>query len=387
MKNYLFIGNNELLDIKDLTLIGISSSRGDKTKIGRFGSGLKYAMAVLMRENIDIKFNVNNSLWNIERKNESHRGIDYTKLVVNGIETSITSNMGPDWTEWMMLREILSNARDQKDFYITTMLNPDFTTTFDTGIWIETTSKISEILSDYDSYFAWDRVADFEAEGIKFYKKKEKGNIVFYRKGIRCYDNYQIEGEYDIDFDNIEINEYRVTTGDSIKESLYRFQRQCKTEIPENIIRFILNLPNTNSPGKGLLEGLKTMVERGVNFTASFIKMLGGDIAVSGSLTIPDSWYHELSQMGLLKSPFGDKGFVETKQNDLLKKKINVYLKSLGLNFDIKFGKFKSQFITVKKEGTTILISDNIMSDTPDDIAAHVLTGLYHSDWLQVLNR
>lgn len=53
--NYLKISNKGLLDVEALTLLGASSKRGDNTKIGMFGSGNKFSLAYLLRNNYNIK--------------------------------------------------------------------------------------------------------------------------------------------------------------------------------------------------------------------------------------------------------------------------------------------------------------------------------------------
>ena len=52
---YLKIVNKGEIYEKAFTLIGASTKRGDDSKIGFFGSGLKYAMAVLLRNEIHFK--------------------------------------------------------------------------------------------------------------------------------------------------------------------------------------------------------------------------------------------------------------------------------------------------------------------------------------------
>lgn len=52
---YLRISSQGEIEEKAFTLIGASSKRGDNTKIGYFGSGLKYSIAWLLRNKIDFK--------------------------------------------------------------------------------------------------------------------------------------------------------------------------------------------------------------------------------------------------------------------------------------------------------------------------------------------
>ena len=52
--NYLKIRSKGKIDIEALSLLGASSKRGDETKIGQFGSGNKFAIAYLLRNNYEI---------------------------------------------------------------------------------------------------------------------------------------------------------------------------------------------------------------------------------------------------------------------------------------------------------------------------------------------
>jgi len=55
MKTFLKIQSKGEIETEAFTLIGASSKRNDETKIGYFGSGLKYSIAALLRNNIDFK--------------------------------------------------------------------------------------------------------------------------------------------------------------------------------------------------------------------------------------------------------------------------------------------------------------------------------------------
>ena len=55
MEKWLKIGNSGEIESGAFRLIGACTKRGDDSMIGYFGSGLKYAMAVLLREGIEFK--------------------------------------------------------------------------------------------------------------------------------------------------------------------------------------------------------------------------------------------------------------------------------------------------------------------------------------------
>ena len=52
---YILIENEGEIEINSFELIGASTKREDDTKIGFFGSGLKYSIAYMMRKNISFR--------------------------------------------------------------------------------------------------------------------------------------------------------------------------------------------------------------------------------------------------------------------------------------------------------------------------------------------
>ncbi len=53
---HLIISNKGLLDITLLKLMGASTKTEDTSKIGQFGTGLKYAISYLLRTGNNFKF-------------------------------------------------------------------------------------------------------------------------------------------------------------------------------------------------------------------------------------------------------------------------------------------------------------------------------------------
>ena len=64
---YLKIQNQGLLDIRLVALMGGTTKANDEYKIGQFGTGLKYTLAYLIRNNIDFKIFVGTEEIKVER--------------------------------------------------------------------------------------------------------------------------------------------------------------------------------------------------------------------------------------------------------------------------------------------------------------------------------
>jgi len=113
MKKYILIQNDGEIEVNSFELIGASTKRGDEGKIGFFGSGLKYSIAYMMRNNISFKVFSGANELKFTTVKESFRNSSFDRICINGKETSYTITMGPTWTEdWFVLREIYCNALD-----------------------------------------------------------------------------------------------------------------------------------------------------------------------------------------------------------------------------------------------------------------------------------
>ena len=106
---YLKIQNQGLLDIRLVALMGGTTKANDEYKIGQFGTGLKYTLAYLIRNNIDFKIFVGTEEIKVETVTETIKETDFSIICINGHRTSITDKMGMEWKAWMIVRELLSH--------------------------------------------------------------------------------------------------------------------------------------------------------------------------------------------------------------------------------------------------------------------------------------
>jgi hypothetical protein len=203
----LVIQNNTLIEPDAFQLLGACTKRGTNS-IGYFGSGLKYAIAVLLRDNIP--FQVFSGLQEIyiDARPTIFRGKEFNVIYINGQKTSLTTDMGPDWKLWHAIREIFCNAIDEGEYEHSLQDDPqpkENTTVFHIKCVGE---QLEAIATDWTSYFAMKRIPLAGNEVGKIYNRAGQ-HMTLYRKGVRAYDE-QYTSLFDYDFHNIHVNECRI---------------------------------------------------------------------------------------------------------------------------------------------------------------------------------
>lgn len=104
--------NRGAIDPRAIKTQGISAKEGERP-IGHFGTGIKYAIAILLRTGHKI------TIWSgMERlefgtKNVTIRNQDFQIVTMNGEELGFTTHLGCNWEMWMAYRELYCNAIDE----------------------------------------------------------------------------------------------------------------------------------------------------------------------------------------------------------------------------------------------------------------------------------
>lgn len=128
MKVYFYTPT--LISYIDLISIGGSEKEGDESTIGQFHTGLKNAIALFMRNNIDISFNTYSESGFTQYKPEVYVKEDIstgkTKELIgfrkndgSFYESTVSPKLGIDWELFMSLREIYANMLDEGGWYRT----------------------------------------------------------------------------------------------------------------------------------------------------------------------------------------------------------------------------------------------------------------------------
>lgn len=207
---YLKIQNDGELDIRLVALMGGTTKANDKYKIGQFGTGLKYTLAFLYRNNLDFKIFVGNQEVVLHTEKEEIRNEVFEIICINGQRTSITTKMGEDWEAWMIIRELWCNALDEGGAVkesTETLTGVEGKTTF----YIQIDKQILDVMKNWDKYFIHDQVPIFKNSTYALYPAGDK--LTLYKQGVMIYQHPEKKGVFSYDIGNADINELREFKG------------------------------------------------------------------------------------------------------------------------------------------------------------------------------
>ncbi len=206
----LKISNEVEVEPNAFKLLGACTKRGDDTKIGYFGSGLKYAMAVFMRENVNLRIFAGEKEVLLGTVKDNFRGQEFDIITIDGEKTSLTTSMGVDWKLWHAVREVYCNAIDELNHELKIGTCEPIGEEGKTIFYIEITEELENIVADWKKYFSIDREYIYTCENGKIFPTYG-GTMNIYRRGICCWDS-TAPSLYDYDLPKVKINESRVVT-------------------------------------------------------------------------------------------------------------------------------------------------------------------------------
>jgi len=112
--------NPGLIDLRSVQIMGLNAKE-TKNPIGQFGTGLKYAIAVLLRNhcNIHIYRGEEHYIFTSTKDNFRNKEFNFVQMYRDDItskkviELGFTLELGKHWEPWMAIRELESNCRDE----------------------------------------------------------------------------------------------------------------------------------------------------------------------------------------------------------------------------------------------------------------------------------
>lgn len=105
--------NKGTIDPRSITTFGVSSKE-NSSAIGYFGTGLKYAIAILLREGCTIEIHTGGQRLEFATVEQKVRVDEFTFVTMNGQPLAFTTELGKTWKMWQAIREIWCNCLDEK---------------------------------------------------------------------------------------------------------------------------------------------------------------------------------------------------------------------------------------------------------------------------------
>ena len=100
------------LPIEAATTMGVSVKETDGA-IGKFGTGLKYAIAGILRLNGRVEIQIDRDVYHFEARKSEIRGRDFWIIHCNDQACGFTTELGKHWEPWQLFRELASNTLDE----------------------------------------------------------------------------------------------------------------------------------------------------------------------------------------------------------------------------------------------------------------------------------
>ena len=248
------IANHGVVDLYSLTLLGLSTSRGQQHKIGMFGSGAKHAILTLLRCGIGVEIFVGATQLTPQLEHLCTHTGEVQRLVYRvripgqraRVErTSCTLEFGAlDWTqESMALRELISNALDgatcMGEIEIDEVEEPCGVEGW-TSVFVRATSQIRRYISHKDEYFL--HFAGKQTQSIL--TKERVSSLRFYRKGV-LVDSKELLlsfNDYNDVLGRLEISESRILSDGQVLSQVGRVLSENQNAL-EQLLLHLNDLP------------------------------------------------------------------------------------------------------------------------------------------------
>lgn len=198
--------NEGLIDLRAITTIGVSVKEKEGS-IGMFGSGCKYAIAVLLRENQKISIFRGKEEFKFTTKVEEIRGEPQNIIYMNDTPLGFTTHFGMNWTLKEAYRELASNTMDENGDIIRKEVEPKENTT---TIVVQGKKFADAAMLHGEIFLDITQEPLLEDENIQIFKKDGMHKGIYYR-GIQVFDLKDFQGKfiYNLKTKNTELTEDR----------------------------------------------------------------------------------------------------------------------------------------------------------------------------------
>lgn len=390
---YLKIQNDGVLDIRLVALMGGTTKANDRFKIGQFGTGLKYTLSYLFRNNLSFKVFTGFNEVNITSEIESINETDFEIICINGNRTSITSFMGKEWSAWMIIRELWCNALDEGGAAKSVVSESETKGCEDkTTFFIQISPEIEEVLNNWEAYFIPERMMMWENEQCAIYLNERNDYLRVYKNGVLIFTHHSTKSLFNYDIKDAEINELREFRGMLSYEIL-----KCLESPSEDVITYFLNnITDEHYEGCEMdyswftsFSGIwkNTIGNRSISKYGDrdYYSESGVTIDFTNVIELPEKVYAKLTKdfegIGALAMSDDKTEFFEAPFLSLKEKVENAILLLidcgyyLGAEVKVKYGVFRNnkKMCGSSKKQSHIMFSESAMTASEDKICAMII--------------
>ena len=180
MKTIIF-KNKGVIDPRSITTFGVSSKEGSNP-IGFFGTGLKYAIAILLREGCGITIYSGAKKLEFGVKASKIRVDSFDIVTMNNKPLGFTTELGKTWELWQAVRELYCNCTDESgDIFTTTVPETQIAAGYTTIV--VTGQKVEQVMDHINEYIIQSQPLHV-LDGVEVHAGKS--DYVFY-KGVRIH--------------------------------------------------------------------------------------------------------------------------------------------------------------------------------------------------------
>lgn len=108
----LYFGNAGRFDVRAMLTFGVSAKESSDA-IGYFGTGFKYAVAIILRLGGTISIKSGDEIYEFTKSREIIRGKEFEIVKCNCQDAGFTTRLGINWAPWQAFRELWCNCKDE----------------------------------------------------------------------------------------------------------------------------------------------------------------------------------------------------------------------------------------------------------------------------------
>ena len=252
-----------LIPIEAFTIAGLSAKPNSNNPIGKFGTGLKYSVAVLVRMDIKVTVFIGQTEYVFYKKKREFRGKDYFAIRMkkrHGIlgtwsynEMPFTTEYGKFWELWQVFRELHANTLDEggETFQLEGINMAMGKRDDNSTLFVIEDSRYVDIFHERDRIFLPDGAkVRVDSEAIQVLNRPSKH---IYFRGMRVMD-LKKEAMFTYNFlEDVDLTEDRTVKYPSLVEArIVGYMQECEDT---SFLQQVVERPAEESYERGLHHG------------------------------------------------------------------------------------------------------------------------------------